>query len=342
MEADLLIIGGGPAGLFACFYAGLRGLSVVLLDSLPQLGGQVSALYPDKAILDVAGFPQISGRELTEGLIVQAKSADPAIVLEEGARTLEHGADHVTVTTDTGRSIRVGAVLLTAGIGRFTPRSLPALDAFAGDGIHHFVAAPSRYAHRHVVIVGGGDSAVDWANTLEPLAGSVTVIHRRRRFRAHEHAVKQLLDSSARVLTNAELVGVHGTAALDAVSVRDCDTDALTRLEADVLIAALGHIASLGALTGWGLRMNGAQIEVGTDMATNIDRVYAAGDVTAYPGKVRLIAVGFGEAATAVNNIAVRLRPDQDLFPGHSTERTATPRSGTSLPRQETAATWPM
>lgn len=342
MEADLLIIGGGPAGLFACFYAGMRGLSVVLLDSLPQLGGQVTALYPDKAILDVAGFPEISGRDLTEGLVAQAMTAEPTVVLGESARTLEHGADHVTVTTDTGRGIRVGAVLLTAGIGSFTPRSLPALDAFSGDGVHHFVATPSHYTDRRVVIVGGGDSAVDWANTLEPLARSVTVVHRRRRFRAHEHSVKQMLASSARVLTNAELTTVHGLAALDGVSVRDCETDALTRLDADVVIAALGHIASLGALAGWGLRMTGSQIEVGTDMATNLDRVYAAGDVTAYPGKIKLIAVGFGEAATAVNNIAVKLRPDQDLFPGHSTERTAPPRPTTSPSRQETAPTWPM
>lgn len=334
LRTELLVVGAGPAGLFACFYAGMRGLRVTLLDSLPHLGGQVAALYPYKEIYDVAGFPAVTGRELVDRLIEQARLAEPTLLLDEAAGPLEHHDEGVTVRTDKGRRIEAGAVLVTAGIGRFTPRPLPALTDFSGSGVHHLVGAPEEYTDRDVIIVGGGDSAVDWANTLHPHAHRVTLVHRRTRLRAHEHSVAQLTASSVNVLTDSEIAQVHGTGGIEAVTVRDCTRQTLTRVEADVLIPALGHIASLGPLKTWGLRLSGQQIEVGTDMATGLDRVWAAGDITAYPGKVRLMAVGFGEAATAVNNIAVRLRPGEDLFPGHSSDRALTP-----LDHQE-VATW--
>lgn len=320
LDTELLIVGAGPAGLFACYYAGLRGLDVVLLDSLPHLGGQVAALYPDKEIFDLAGFPAVRGRELIARLTEQALTARPRILLDEAAGTLSEGPDAVTVTTSAGRVIRTRAVLITAGIGRFTPRPLPALDGYTGLGVDHVVAAPHTYADRDVVVVGGGDSAVDWANSLAPHARRVTLVHRRSRFRAHEHAVSHLMDSPVRVLTNSEIAEVHGERSVHAVTVRDHGTGTFERFPADVLIPALGHIASLGPLTGWGLRIDRQQIQVDTDMSTGVDRVYAAGDITTYGGKVRLMAVGFGEAATAVNNIAVRIRPGEGLFPGHSSD----------------------
>jgi thioredoxin reductase len=317
-DCELLIVGAGPAGLFACFYAGLRNLGVTLLDSLPHLGGQVAALYPDKEILDIGGLPAVTGRELVDGLTEQARIADPAIVLGEQAASLEKDADAITVTTSTGRRIRAGAVLITAGIGSFTPRPHSVLARYRGRGVHHVVAAPRQYAGRHVVIVGGGDSAVDWANTLVDHARSVTLVHRGRRFRAHPRSVDALHTSRADVLLGREITAVHGEDHLVGVTLSDA-----SYRRADVVIPALGHTATLGPLESWGIGVRDRHIEVGPDMATCVDRVYAAGDVTAYPGKVRLIAVGFGEAATAVNNIAVRLRPDEDLFPGHSTERDA-------------------
>ncbi|WP_330351273.1 NAD(P)/FAD-dependent oxidoreductase [Streptomyces sp. NBC_00582] len=326
LETELLIVGAGPTGLFACYYAGMRGLDATLVDSLPHLGGQVAALYPDKEIFDVAGFPAVRGRELVERLTQQAETASPSVLLGESAMELRRDdAGAVVVTTDAGRVIRAGAVLITGGIGRFTPRPLPALTAFAGEGVHHLVEPPHAYTDRQVVIVGGGDSAVDWANTLAPHARQVTLVHRRTRFRAHQFSVDRLMDSPVRVLTNSEIAEVHGTESLKAVTVRDCGTDALETVDADVLIPALGHIASLGPLTTWGLTLDRQQIQVDSSMSAGLDRVYAAGDITTYPGKVRLMAVGFGEAATAVNNIAVRLRPDEDLFPGHSSERPPTP-----------------
>lgn len=321
IDTDILIIGAGPAGLFASYYAGMRGLDVVLVDSLDHLGGQVAALYPEKFIYDVAGFPAVRGRDLIAGLAEQAASADPRILLGEECSTLEDQPDGTLIAATTaGTRIRCGAVLITGGIGRFTPRPLPAVDAYTGGGIHRVVGPAEEYAEHDVVIVGGGDSAVDWANMLAETARSVTIVHRRARFTAHESSVSRLHESSARVIMEAELVELLGDPAVEQVIVKGAKQDFLETIPASVVVPALGHIAALGPISGWGLRVKARQIEVGTDMSTGRPRVFAAGDITDYPGKVRLMAVGFGEAATAVNNIAVLLRPGEDVFPGHSSE----------------------
>lgn len=321
IHTDLLVIGAGPAGLFATYYAGMRGLDVVLIDGLPHLGGQVATLYPEKLIFDVAGFPAVKGRDLVAGLVGQAESARPHVLLGEECTTLEDQADgSVVVTTALGTKVHTGAVLITGGIGRFTPRQLAAVDAYPGGGIHRVVASADEYAGHDVVIVGGGDSAVDWANALVKTANSVTVIHRRERFTAHERSVDELRTSGCRIITGTEVLELVGERSVRAVLVKDSKQDAIEAIPASVVVPALGHIASLGPVLDWGLTITGRQIEVSTDMATGRSRVYAAGDITDYPGKVRLMVVGFGEAATAVNNIAVVLRPDQDIFPGHSSE----------------------
>ena len=169
-EVDLLIIGAGPTGLYAAYYAGFRGLSVAVVDSLPELGGQITAMYPEKAILDVAGFPTIKGRDLVEGLVAQAATADPQYFLDRTALTLTHGEGHVVVGLDDGTEISAGALLVTAGIGKFSPRPLPAADGWVGRGVEFFVPSFAPYAGKDVVIVGGGDSAFDWAQHLEPMA----------------------------------------------------------------------------------------------------------------------------------------------------------------------------
>ncbi|MFD6357426.1 NAD(P)/FAD-dependent oxidoreductase [Nocardia tengchongensis] len=326
LDTDLLIVGGGPAGLYACYYAGMRGLAVTVIDSLPHLGGQTAALYPEKNIYDIAGFPAVTGRELVARLTEQAMTANPTVVLGEEALRLAEMPDGTFVaTTANENSIHARAILLTAGIGRFTPRPLPALEGYTGSGVEHVLEAPHTYTDRDVVIVGGGDSAVDWANALAPHSRSVTVVHRRARFRAHESSVAMLRSSATRVLINSEISHVHGDTALEAVTIRDCASGTIERIPATLLVPALGHIASLGGLTSWGITFLGKQIAVDTDMATSRPGVYAAGDITTYPGKVALIAVGFGEAATAVNNIAVTLHPDEQLFPGHSSEKLPEP-----------------
>lgn len=201
MDTDLLIIGAGPAGLFGAYYAGFRGMSVTLVDSLPELGGQVSALYPEKAILDVAGFPHILGRELVEQLVVQASSAKPTYLLGRTATRLETAGDGVTMELDDGTLIRAKAMIITAGIGKFTPRALPAGDGWDDRGLVFFVPSFAEYAGRNVVIVGGGDSAFDWAHHLEPIAASVTLVHRREQFRAHRATVDAVLAGRTEVIT---------------------------------------------------------------------------------------------------------------------------------------------
>lgn len=317
-ETDLLIIGAGPTGLFAAYYAGFRGMSVAVVDSLPELGGQITAMYPEKQILDVAGFPSVKGRDLVEGLVAQATTADPTYFLDRTASTLVEHDDAVTVGLDDGTEIRAKAVLITAGIGKFSPRPLPAGDGWLGRGLEFFVPSFAPYAGKDVVIVGGGDSAFDWALHLEPVAQSVTLVHRRDAFRAHERTVQAVRDSSVDIVTKAEVSALRGNGQLESVEIT-IDGEATER-PAQAVVAALGFIADLGPLQQWGLEVQKRHIVVNPAMRTNLERVFAAGDITEYPGKVRLIAVGFGEAATAVNNAAVVIDPSAHVFPGHSSE----------------------
>jgi ferredoxin/flavodoxin---NADP+ reductase len=319
VEADVLVIGAGPTGLYAAYYAGFRGLQVAVVDSLPELGGQITAMYPEKAILDVAGFPSIKGRDLVEGLVAQAATADPTYLLDRSALTLVHEGDRVVVGLDDGTTVRAGAVLITAGIGKFSPRPLPAGDGWLGRGLEFFVPSFAPYAGRDVVIVGGGDSAFDWAEHLEPIAASVTLVHRRDAFRAHQRTVDAVRASSVEIITRAQVTALHGDDRLESVEVT-VDGEEPRRLPATALVAALGFVADLGPLQEWGLETEKRHLVVDSSMRTNLDRVFAAGDITDYPGKVRLISVGFGEAATAVNNAAVAIDPDAHVFPGHSSE----------------------
>lgn len=319
VTTDLLIIGAGPTGLYAAYYAGFRGMSVTVVDSLPELGGQITAMYPEKAILDVAGFPSIKGRDLVEGLVAQAATAAPSYLLDRTATTLDHGEDQVVVTLDDGTTVTARAVLITSGIGKFSPRPLPAGEGWVGRGMEFFVPSFAPYAGKDVVIVGGGDSAFDWAQHLEPVASTVTLVHRREAFRAHERTVAEVKASSVEIITSAQITELRGDAHLEEVEVT-VDGQEPRVLPAQALVAALGFIADLGAIQRWGLVTEKRHVVVDSAMRTNLPRVFAAGDITDYPGKVRLIAVGFGEAATAVNNAAVVLDPSAHVFPGHSSE----------------------
>jgi ferredoxin/flavodoxin---NADP+ reductase len=320
-EVDLLIVGAGPVGLYAAYYAGFRGLSVAVVDSLPELGGQITAMYPEKDILDVAGFPVVKGKDLVAGLVEQAASADPSYLLGRSAVTLETSEEGpARVGLDDGTEVRAHAVIITAGIGKFSPRPLPAADRWAGDGVAFFVPSFEPYAEKDVVVVGGGDSAFDWVLALEPIAASVTLVHRREAFRAHQATVAKARATSARIITSSNVSRLIGEGALTAVEVEHVKTKQTEELPAQAVVAALGFVADLGPIQQWGLETDKRHICVASTTATNLPRVYAAGDISDYPGKVRLIAVGFGEAATAVNNAAVMIDPDAHLFPGHSSD----------------------
>jgi len=218
-DVDLLIVGAGPAGLYAAYYAGFRGFRTAIIDSLPAAGGQVSALYPEKMIYDVAGFPKILGRELVDNLVEQASQFNPIYLLGHRAETLVRDDDTqvLTVTTDLGAAVHGKAVLITGGIGTFAPRPLPADDgSWEGKGLYYFMPSFEKFTGLDVVIVGGGDSAMDWALALEPLAKKVTVVHRRDKFRAHQYTVDLVRNSTAEVVINSEVSKIFGDGAISA------------------------------------------------------------------------------------------------------------------------------
>jgi ferredoxin/flavodoxin---NADP+ reductase len=318
-EVDLTIIGAGPSGLYAAYYAGFRGLTVALLDSLPEPGGQVSALYPEKMIYDVAGFPAVRGQELIDRLVDQAAPYEPTYLLNQRAEDLDKQPDgSFVVRTHKGGEVHTRSVLITGGIGTFTPRPLPDADAFEGRGLVYFVPKLDVMRDKDVLIVGGGDSAFDWALNLEDIARSVTIIHRRDRFRAHADSVRRVEESSVDLRTFTEVAQIHGDEEVESVTVFDNRTDERETLKVQGVVAALGFKSDLGPLKSWDIEIDGRNVLVDTRMETSVEGVFAAGDITEYDGKVRLISVGFGEAATAVNNAAVHIDPGAKVFPGHS------------------------
>ena len=325
VDVDLLIVGAGPVGLFGAYYAGARGLSVAVVDSLSQVGGQVTAMYPEKQIFDIAGFPAVSGRQLVGNLVEQAGQFDPTYLLGQEAQKLERvpqeaGPDRLVVHTSAGTEVNTGAIVVTGGIGTFTPRPLPAGEDFLGRGLDYFVPSSADYAGRQVVVVGGGDSAVDWALMLHPIADKVTLVHRREAFRAHAASVDRLHASGVEVVVNAQVTTTTGRDQLEQVEIT-VKGEEPRPVACDKLVAALGFTANLGPLREWGLELHdNRHLVVDSAMRTSVDGVFSAGDITQYDGKVRLIAVGFGEVATAVNNAAVHIDPDAQLFPGHSTD----------------------
>ncbi|MFS0689085.1 NAD(P)/FAD-dependent oxidoreductase [Sporosarcina sp. 179-K 8C2 HS] len=317
---DITIIGGGPTGLFASFYAGMREMSVKIIDSLPQLGGQLIELYPDKYIYDVGGFPKILAKDLVANLVTQAHYSKPEIHLGETAISATREGDHFILQTDKGVHL-TRTILLTAGIGAFQPRKIGLAEeaTFEGKTLHYGIKDLSLFKGKDVLVCGGGDSAVDWALMLEDIASNVSLVHRRERFTAHETSVNQLMSSKVNVLTSRSIksiVGEEGVVKEVVIAQKDGSEEAL---HVDHVIVNYGNISSLGAIKEWGLEMDRNSIVVNSRMETNIEGIYAAGDVTTYDGKVKLIAVGLGEAPTAVNHAKAFIDPKARLQPLHST-----------------------
>lgn len=323
VTTDIAVVGAGPVGLYGAYCAGFRALRTVVVDALPECGGQITALYPEKEIRDIAAVPGARGRDVVSALKAQADEYGPTYLLGRQAVGLSHSAEgHPQIALSDGTVVDAGAVVLTAGIGTFTPRPLPAGEEFLGRGLSYFVPNPAEYEDMDVLVVGGGDSAVDWTLALYPIARSVTLVHRRGRFRAHAASVREVHECGAEIVTNAQVETLIGDDQVREAHLRVDGEEEVQVRKVDAVVAALGFISDIGPLAGWGMDLDRRSIVVDTRMRSSVDRVYAAGDVTTYPGKVRLMSVGFGEVATAVNNAAVALDPDLSLFPGHSTEPT--------------------
>jgi thioredoxin reductase (NADPH) len=321
---DITIIGGGPSGLFAAFYAGMRDARTKIIDSLPQLGGQLAALYPDKYIYDIPGFPKVLARELVERQVEQAMQFSPTVCLDEKVLQLEHRQDGlIELQTQPGRVHLSRTVIIAAGVGAFVPRTLdmPDIKRMEGKGIHYFVKDLEAFRGQRVLVIGGGDTALDWASSLLGIAREVTLIHRRGTFRAHEQSVKDILLSAADVRRFYELKALHGDERIEAATVFDNRGDDEITLAVDAVILGLGFLANLGPIKQWGLEITRNSIQVDRTLMTNLAGVYAVGDICTYEGKLKLIATATAEAAVAVNYAKNYMDPKAKVSPGHSSDR---------------------
>ncbi|QHZ46005.1 NAD(P)/FAD-dependent oxidoreductase [Bacillus sp. NSP9.1] len=322
MIYDITIIGGGPVGLFASFYGGMRNSSVKIIESLPQLGGQLSTLYPEKYIYDVAGFPKIRAKDLIKSLKEQMGQFNPKICLQQTVKDLDIKEDGtIKLTTDIEEHL-TRTVIITAGIGAFNARKieLEGAEKYENKNIHYFIDDVEKFRNKKVMICGGGDSAIDWALMLEPIAEKVILVHRREKFRAHEHSVTQLHSSNVTLKTPyvpVELVGNDNR--INKVILEGGIVGTEEAIEVDEIIINYGFVSSLGSIKNWGLEIEKNSIVVNSKMETNIPGVYAAGDICTFDGKVKLIATGLGEAPTAVNNAKSYLDPKAKVQPLHST-----------------------
>lgn len=319
---DVIIIGGGPCGLFSAFYGGMRELKVKVIESLPQLGGQLSALYPEKYIYDVAGFPKTKAQDLIDQLVIQAKTFKPTVILNQTIENVTKvNDDYFRVTSD--KEVHYArTVLIAAGIGSFQPRRIGHERAkkYEGKNLHYFINDMKIFADKEVCILGGGDSAVDWALMMEPIAKKVSIVHRRNRFRAHEASVKKMESSTVNIFTPYKLVDIHGDDEhIYSLSLQHNDTEEIMTMKLDKLITNYGFVSSLGPIKEWGLEFLKNSIIVDSKMRTNTKGIFSAGDIVTFDGKVKLIATGFSDAATAISSIKVYLNPRARQQPQHST-----------------------
>jgi thioredoxin reductase len=329
---DITILGAGPSGLAAAYYAGHRDASVRIVESLEQLGGQVAAVYPEKHVYDVAGYPKVQGQALVDLCAEQGLQYGPDVRLGEEVQQLErlsqNGEELLAVTTDKGGPYVSRALIITAGHGAFEPRKLGVedVDEWEGKGLHYFVRQKDVFRDRTCVIVGGGDSALDWTLGLQDTARPpIALVHRRDKFRALETSVNEAkqLESEGRVkiLTPCEVREIHGDGHIEAVTVENTESGESEQVDCDALITLLGFHSHLGAIADWGLELEGKrQIRIDpTTCETNLPGVYAAGDVAGYPGKITLITIGMGEAAIAANNAVASIRGEK-VQPKYSTD----------------------
>ena len=323
---DITIIGAGPAGLFGAFYAGMRELRTKIIDALEEPGGQLAALYPEKYIYDAPGFPQIIAKDLVTNLVEQAARWNPTMCLGERVLGLAHRDDGIIrLTTSKGEHL-TRTVLIAAGVGAFEPTRIkaPGVAQFESSGVFYFVKSKAAFAGKRLLIVGGGDSAVDWALNLQDTADHITLIHRRSEVRAHESTVKQMLASppdKLQVFTPWEVRRVEGDGRIERVVIYHNGTQEEQELQVDAVLLNLGFKADIGPIKEWGLTLDRREIIVNERMETNLPGVYAVGDIAHEDVKMNLIATGFVQAALAVNIAKHYIDPAASIFPGHSSEK---------------------
>ena len=329
---DITIIGGGPVGLSVAFWAGMRQASSRVIDSLPEIGGQCTTLYPEKWIFDVPGHPKILAMDLVRQLQEQIEPFDVPIHLETTAHEIEwegEGEDRVVVLRTDQGELRSRTVIIAGGHGAFEPKKLPVSDVdmepWEGKGAYYLVGDKHEFLNKRVVIVGGGDSACDWVINLLEVAEHITLVHRREGFRAHEATVAHVKEAAEgphvdlrvpyvvkQVQGNGRVEGVVLHSALE-------DSDDVVEIPCDAVLLQLGFSTKLGPLKEWGFELEKNAIAVDQQCKTNLERVWACGDIATFDGKIKLIATGFGEAAIAVAQAVQTIRPDMKLQPAYST-----------------------
>lgn len=324
---DITIVGGGPVGLFTAFYSGLRNAKTKIIESLESLGGQPAHLYAEKNIYDIPAFPEIKGDELERNLVNQLKRFNTSIhlgeeVLSAERKTANDGHDYFEITTSKGTHYSK-TIILAIGNGAFSPRKLKLEHAqeYENSNLHYYVNNIEQYTGRNVAICGGGDSAVDWALALEPLANKVSLIHRRDNFRAVESSVEQLKNSNVEILTPYIPERLNGNGSIiESVTLKKVKSDDEKTIDVDDFIVSYGFTSSIGMIRHWGFNLVRNAIEVDTQNETNIEGIFAVGDIASYEGKVRIIATGFGEAPKAVNKALLHIDPTNVNPPIHSSD----------------------
>ncbi len=320
ITTDLCIIGAGPVGLFAVFEAGLLKMRCHLIDALPQVGGQLSEIYPKKPIYDIPGFPEVKAQELVDNLMQQIAPFKPTFSLGERVDGLKkHEDGSFTLHTSDNTVVEAKAVVIAGGLGCFEPRKpvVTNLENYEGKGIEYMVKDPERFRDKSLIIAGGGDSALDWTIYLADIAKSVTLVHRNESFRGAPDSAEKVFnlakEGKINLLLNSNLHSLNGNGVLKAVSVID-KQKAITEIPVDYMIPLFGLSPKLGPIANWNLSIDKNAIEVNTtDYSTNIPGIYAIGDINTYPGKLKLILSGFHEGALMAQSAFKYVYPAEKL-----------------------------
>ncbi len=326
IQTDIIIIGAGPTGLFAVFEAGLLKMRCHIIDALPQPGGQLTELYPKKPIFDIPGYPSVGAGELIDNLMEQIKQFEPGFTLNEQAATIDKQEDGTfIVTTNKGTQVQGKAVAIAGGLGSFEPRKpiIDNIEAYEEKGVEYFVKNPELFRDKKIVIAGGGDSALDWSIFLTEVAAEVTLVHRRNEFRGALDSVDKVIElkksGKINLITPAEITGIKGEDKVEGLVIaKDGET---FEIETDYFIPLFGLSPKLGPIANWGLEIekNAIKVNNALDYQTNIEGIYAIGDVNTYPGKLKLILCGFHEATLMCQSVYNRMNPGKKFVLKYTT-----------------------